>query len=188
MTTQETEPDPPARAGGSPTEAWGSRGSPWRGALAAAGLEGPLAGGPPGGHHQPHHGAHRPRAGSFRLHNYHHTYGGKRRRTEEPLNETERGELQRAGLKLNIQKAKIRASGPITSRQVDGETIATVTTLFLGSKITVNGDYSHEIKMLTPWKKSYDQPRQHSKKQRHYFTNKGLSGQGYGFSSSHVWM
>ena len=60
----------------------------------------------------------------------------------------------------------------------------------LGSKITVDGDCSYEIKrcLLTPWKESYDQPRQHIKKQRHYFVNKGLSGQGYGFSSSHVWM
>ena len=56
-----------------------------------------------------------------------------------------------------------------------------------GSKITADGDYSHEIKMLAPWKESYDQPRQDIKKQRHYFANKGLSSQGYGFSSSHVW-
>ena len=59
---------------------------------------------------------------------------------------------------------------------------------FLGSKITADGDCSHEIKTLTPWKESYDQPRQHTKKQRHYFANKGPSSQGYGFSSSHVWM
>ena len=58
----------------------------------------------------------------------------------------------------------------------------------LGSKITADGDYSHEIKTLAPWKKSYDQPRQHIKKQRQYFTNKGLPSQSYGFSSSHVWM
>ena len=56
-----------------------------------------------------------------------------------------------------------------------------------GSKITADGDCSHE-KMLTPWKESYDQPRKHIKKQRHYFAKKGLSNQGYGFSSSHVWM
>ena len=61
--------------------------------------------------------------------------------------------------------------------------------LFLGgSKITADGDCSHEIKTLTPWKESYDQPRQHIKKQRHYFVNKGPSTQGYGFSSSHLWM
>ena len=63
-------------------------------------------------------------------------------------------------------------------------------TLFLGgSKITADGDCSHEIKkMLAPWKKSYGRPRQHVKKQRHYFANKGLSSQSYGFASSYVWM
>ena len=60
--------------------------------------------------------------------------------------------------------------------------------VFLGSKITADGNCSHEIKTLTPWKESYDQPRQHIKKQRHYFASKGLSSEGYGFSSSHVWM
>ena len=81
------------------------------------------------------------------------------------------------------------ASGPITSWQIDGETVETETDfIFLGSKITADGDCSHEIKTLTPWKESYDQPRQHIKKQRHYFVNKGLSSQGCGFSSSHVWM
>ena len=81
------------------------------------------------------------------------------------------------------------ASGPTTSWQIDGETVETVADfIFLGSKITLDGDCSHEIKMLTPWKESYDQPRQHIKKQRYYFVNKGLSSQGYGFSSGHVWM
>ena len=76
----------------------------------------------------------------------------------------------------------------ITSWQIDGETVGTVTDfIFLGSKITADGNCSHEIKKtLPPWKKSYDQPRQHIKKQRHYFANKGLSSQGYGFSSGHV--
>ena len=60
--------------------------------------------------------------------------------------------------------------------------------IFCCSKITADGDCSHEIKTLIPWKKSYDQPRQHIKKQRHYIANKGLSSQSYGFSSSHVWM
>ena len=63
--------------------------------------------------------------------------------------------------------------------------------IFLGSKITAGGDCSHEIKRkfnFAPWKKSYDQTRQHIKKQRHYFANKGLSCQSYGYSSSHVWM
>ena len=59
--------------------------------------------------------------------------------------------------------------------------------IFLGSKIPADGDYSHEIKMLAPWKKSYVQPRQHIEKQRH-FANKGPSSKSYGFSSSHVWM
>ena len=69
-------------------------------------------------------------------------------------------ESDKVGLKLNIQKTKIMASGPITSWQIDGETVEIVSDfIFLGSRITADGDYSHEIKMLTPWKKSYDQPR-----------------------------
>ena len=81
------------------------------------------------------------------------------------------------------------ASGPITSWEIDGETVETVTDfIFWDSKITADGDYSHEIKILTPWKESYDQPRQHIKKQRHYFANKSPSSQGYGFSCGHVWM
>ena len=99
-------------------------------------------------------------------------------------------ESEKVGLKLNFQKTKIMASGPITSWQIDGETVETVADfIFLGSKITADGDCSHEIKnMLTPWKESYDQPRQHTKKQRHYFANECPSSQGYGFSSGHVWM
>ena len=98
-------------------------------------------------------------------------------------------ESEKAGLKLNIRKMKIMASSPITSWQIDGETKETVTDfIFLGSKITADGDCSHEIKTLAPWEKSYDQPRQHIKKQRHQFANKGLSSQSYVFSSSHVWM
>ena len=93
-------------------------------------------------------------------------------------------------LKLKIQKTKIMASSPITSWQIDRETMEIMRGFILGgSKITANGDCSHEIKRhLAPWKKSYDQPRQHIKKQRHYFANKGPSSQSYGFSSSHVWM
>ena len=98
-------------------------------------------------------------------------------------------ESEKVGLKLNIQKTKIMASGPITSWQIDGETVKTVADfIFLGSKITADGDCSQEIKTLTPWKKSYDQPRQYIQKQRHYFANKGPSSQGYGFSCGHVWM
>ena len=75
------------------------------------------------------------------------------------------------------------ASGPITSWQIDGETVETVADfIFGGSKITADGE------MLIPWKKSFDQSRQHIKKQRHYFANKGPSSQGYGFSSGHVWI
>ena len=81
-------------------------------------------------------------------------------------------ESKKAGLKLNIQKSKIIESGPITLWQIDGETMETVTDfIFLGSKITADV-----------------QPRQHIKKQRHYFANKGPSSQSYGFSNSHVWM
>ena len=95
-------------------------------------------------------------------------------------------EHEKVGLKLNIQKTKIMASGPITSWQIDGETVTDF--IFLGCKINADGECSHESKTLPPWKKSYDQPRQHIKKQRHYFANKGLSCQSYGFSSIHVWM
>ena len=66
-------------------------------------------------------------------------------------------ESEKVGLKLSIQKMKIMASGPITSWQIDGETVSGF--IFWGSKITADGDCSHEIKMLTPWKESYDQPR-----------------------------
>ena len=80
-------------------------------------------------------------------------------------------------------------SSPIILWQIDGETMGTVRDfLFLGSKITADGDCSHEIKTLAPWTESYDKPRQHIKKQRHHFVNKGLYSQSYGFSSSHVWM
>ena len=79
------------------------------------------------------------------------------------------------------------APGPITSWALDGETVER-DFIFLGSKTIANGDCSHEIKTLAPWKKSYDQPRQHIKKQRHYFANKGPSSQSYGFYSGHVCM
>ena len=77
---------------------------------------------------------------------------------------------KKAGLKLSIQKTKIMPSGPITSWQIDGEKMETATDFtFLGSKITA----AMKLKTLTPWKKSYDKPRQHIKKQRYYFANKG---------------
>ena len=99
-------------------------------------------------------------------------------------------ESEKAGLKLNIQKTKIMASSPITSWQIDGETMETVTDfIFLGSKIIADVNYSHEIKKrLLLGRKAMTDPRQHIKKQRHYFANKVPSSQSYGFSSNHVWM
>ena len=77
-------------------------------------------------------------------------------------------ESEKVGLKLNVQETKIVASGPIISWQIDGETMETVTDfIFLGSKITADGDCSHEINMLASWKKIDDHTRQHIKKQRH---------------------
>ena len=122
-------------------------------------------------------------------------------------------ESEKVGLKLNIQKTKIMASGPITSWQIDGETVETVTDLILlGSKITADGDCSHGIKRhlllgrqvmtnLDSILKSRDKTHynivitlqlikinEKKKKQRHYFANRGLSSKGCGFSSSHIWM
>ena len=98
-------------------------------------------------------------------------------------------ESEKVGLKLNIQKTKIMAFGPITSCQIDGEIMKTVRDfIFLGSKVTADGDCSHEIKRhLLLGRKSNDKPRQHIKKQRHYFADKGPSSQCYDFSSGHVW-
>ena len=79
------------------------------------------------------------------------------------------------------------ASGPITPWEIDGETVETVSDfIFGGSKITADGDCSHEVKTLAPWKESCDQPRQRIQIQRHYFANKGLSSQGYGFSGTQL--
>ena len=96
-------------------------------------------------------------------------------------------ESEKAGLKLSIQKTKIMASSPITSWHIDGKTMETVTDfIFLGFKITADGDCSHEIKRyLLLGRKAmtatYNQPRQHIKKQRHYFADKGPSSQSYVF-------
>ena len=93
------------------------------------------------------------------------------------------------GLMLNIQKTKIMASGPITSWEIDGETVETVSDFILGgSKITADGDCSHEIKrlLLLGWKVMTNLDS--TLKSRDHFANKGLSGQGYGFSSGHVWI
>ena len=92
-------------------------------------------------------------------------------------------ESEKVSLKPNIQKIKIMSSGPVTSWQIDGETVGTVAVVLGGSKITADGDCSPKIKRCC-----YDQPRQHIEKQRYYFVNKGPSSQGYGFSSSHVWI
>ena len=98
-------------------------------------------------------------------------------------------ETEKVGLKFNIQKTKIMASGPITSRQVDGETVETVTEfIFLGSKITADGDCSHEIKRRLLLGRKAMTNLDSFKKQRRYFAIKGPSSQSYGFSSSHVWM
>ena len=98
-------------------------------------------------------------------------------------------ESEKVGSKLNIQKTKIMASSPITSWKIDGETVETVVDFILrDSTITADGDCSLEIKRRLFLGRSYDEPRQCIKKQRHYFVNKGPSSQGYGFSSSHVWM
>ena len=92
-------------------------------------------------------------------------------------------ESEKVGLKLNIWKTKIMASGPITSWQIDGETVGTLSPKYCRWWLQ-----PWNLKMLTPWKKSYDQPRQHIKKQRHYFADKGPYSQSYGFPRSHVWM
>ena len=96
---------------------------------------------------------------------------------------------EKVGLKLNIQNTKIMASSPITSWQIDGETVETVTD-FIWEAIKSLQMVTAAIRLKdTFWKKSYDHPRQHIKKQSHYFSSKGLSSQSYGFSiHSHVWM
>ena len=99
-------------------------------------------------------------------------------------------ESEKVGLKLNIQKTKIMASGPITSWEIDGETVETVSDLiFLGSKITADGDCSHEIKRcLLLGRQATTNLDSVIKRQRRYFSNKGPSSQSYVFFSSHVWI
>ena len=98
-------------------------------------------------------------------------------------------ESEKFGLKLNIQKMKIMAYGPITSWEIDGETVDTVSDfIVLGSKITADGDCSHEIKRRLLHGRKVMSNLDSILKSRHYFANKGPSSQGYGFSSSHVWM
>ena len=98
-------------------------------------------------------------------------------------------ESGKVGLKLNIQKTKIMASDPITSQEIDGETVETVADfIFLGSRITADGDCSHEIKRRLLLGRKVMTNLDSILKSRHYFANKGASSQGYGFSSGHVWM
>ena len=105
-------------------------------------------------------------------------------KVKKPLEESEK-----VGLELNIQKMKIMASDPITLWQIDGETMETVADfIFLGSKITADGDCSHEIKRYLLLGRKVMTSLDSMLKSRHYFANKGLSSQGYGFSCGHVWM
>ena len=98
-------------------------------------------------------------------------------------------ENEKTGLKLSIQKTKFLASGAITSWEIEGETVETVSDFIFGAPKSLQMvTAAMKLKTLTPWKKSYDQRRQLIKKQRHYFSNKCLSGQSCGFFSSHVWM
>ena len=93
-------------------------------------------------------------------------------------------ENEKAGLKLSIQKTKIMASGPITSWRIDGETVETVTDYtFLGSRMVTA---AMKLKEASPWKIIYDQPREHIKKPRHHFANKGPCSQSHGFFSSNM--
>ena len=114
---------------------------------------------------------------------WYHPYGRKRRRTKEPLDESE---SEKAGLKFHIQNRKIMASGHITSRQIDGETVTDF--ILWGSKITADGDWSHEIKRCLFLGRKAMTNLDSTLKSRNYFVNKGPSSQSYGFSSSHVWM
>ena len=98
-------------------------------------------------------------------------------------------ESEKVGLKLNILKMKIMTSCPMTSWEIDGETVETVSDFILGSsKITSGGDCSHEIKRRLLLGRKVMINLDSILKSRHYFANKGPSSQGYGFSSSHVWM
>ena len=100
-----------------------------------------------------------------------------------------KGESEKVGLKFNIQKTKIMASGPITSWQRDGATVETVSDFILGgSKITAYGDCSHEIKRHLLLGRKAMTSLDSVEKHRHYFTNKGPSSQGCAFSSGHIWM
>ena len=115
-------------------------------------------------------------------------YGRKQRGNKELLMKVKE-ESEKAGLKLNLQKTKIMASYPTTSWQLDGETMETVRDfIILAPKSLQMVTAAMKSKELASWKKSYNKPRQHIKKQRHHFANKSPSSQSFGFSSRHVWM
>ena len=98
-------------------------------------------------------------------------------------------ESEKVGLKLNIQKTKIMITGPITSWEIDGETVETVSDFILGGSTSLQMvTAAMKLKDAYSLEEIYDQPRQHIKEQRHYFVHKGPSNQGYGFSCGHVWM
>ena len=97
-------------------------------------------------------------------------------------------ESEKVGLKLNIQKTKIMASGSITSSQIDGETVRDFIFWVLAPKSLQMVTTAMKLKDACSLERSYDQPRQNIKKQRHHFANRGPSSQSYGFSSGHVWM
>ena len=100
-------------------------------------------------------------------------------------------ESEKVGLKLNIQKTEIMASNPITSWEIDGEKVETVSDFVIWAPKSlqmVTAAMKFFKKTLTPWKETYDQPRSHIQKQRHYFAIEGLFSQGYGFSSGRVRM
>ena len=94
-------------------------------------------------------------------------------------------ESKKVGLKLNIQKTKITASGPNTSWQIDGETVSDFIWTPQSLQMAIA---AMKLKDAYSLEENYDQPRQHIKKQRHYLADKGLSSQSYGFSCCHVWM
>ena len=100
-----------------------------------------------------------------------------------------KAESEKVGLKLNIQKTNIMASGPISSWQIDGETMETVTGfIFWAPESLRMVTAAMKLKDTCSLEENYDKPRHHIKKQRHYFADKGLSSQGYGFSSGHIWI
>ena len=120
---------------------------------------------------------------------WHHPYGRGKEELKSLLMKVKE-ESEKVSLKLNIQKTKIRETSPISSWQINGETMETVTDFILGgSKITAYGDCSHKIKRhLFLGRKAMTNLNSNTEKQRHCFANKGPSSQSYSFSNSHVWM